>query len=328
MQGQENTLKAIRYYKYGSTDVLQLEDVEVPTPNDDQVLIKVHAASVNSFEHRSIRAEPFLIRTSNGLLKPKNPKLGADVAGTIEAVGSKVTQFKIGDEVFGDIGYGSYAEYVCGREKNIALKPSGVSFEDAAAVPMAALTALQGLRDHAKVGAGQKVLINGASGGVGTFAVQIAKYYGAEVTGVCSTRNLEMARSIGADHVVDYTKDDFAKNGQQYDLIFDVAANRSVFAYQRALTPKGKYVMTGFSTILHMLHIVALGPRIAKDEQQMFNMGLANVNQADLVFIGELLASKKIVPVIDKVYPLSETAQALRQFEEAHAQGKIIISVV
>ena len=321
-------MKAIRYYNYGSPDVLQLEDVEKPTPNDDQVLIKVHAAAVNSFEHRSVRATPFLIRTSNGLLKPKNPKLGADIAGTVESVGKNVTQFKVGDEVFGDIGYGGYAEYVCSRESKIAHKPADVSFEHAAAVPMAALTSLQGLRDHAKVQSGQKVLINGASGGVGTFAVQIAKYYSAEVTGVCSTRNLEMVRSIGADHVVDYTKEDFSKNGQQYDLIFDVAANRSVFAYQRALTPKGKYVMTGFSTIPHMLHVVALGSRIAKGEQRMFNMGLANVDQADLTFIGELLSAKKIIPVIDKVFPLGETAQALRQFEEVHAQGKIIISMV
>ena len=321
-------MKAIRYYNYGSPDVLQLEDVDIPTPNDGQVLIKVHAASVNSFEHRSVRAMPFLIRTSNGLFKPKNPKLGADIAGTVESVGKNVTQFKVGEEVFGDIGYGGYAEYVCSREKNIAHKPTSVSFEDAASVPMAALTSLQGLRDHAKVQSRQKVLINGASGGVGTFAVQIAKYYGAEVTGVCSTRNQELARSIGADHVVDYTKEDFSKNGQQYDLIFDVAANRSVFAYQRALAPKGKYVMTGFSTIPHMLHIVALGSHIAKGEQKMFNMGLASVNQADLVFIGELLATKKITPVIDKVYPLNETAQALRLFEEVHAQGKILISVV
>lgn len=327
MQVQENTLKAIRYYSYGSPDVLQLEDVEMPTPNDDQVLIKVHAASVNSFEHRSIRAEPFLIRTSNGLLKPKNPKLGADIAGTVETVGSNVTQFNVGDEVFGEIGYGGYAEYVCAPEKNIALKPASVSFEDAAASPMAGLTALQGLR-YGKIQAGQKVLVNGASGGVGTFAVQIAKSYGAEVTGVCSTRNLEMARSIGADHVVDYTTEDFTQNGQQYDLIFDVAANRSVFAYKRALAPKGKYVMAGFSTMSHMLHIVSLGSWLSKtDGQQIGMMGTASVVQEDLITIGELLESKKIVHVIDKVYPLSETAQALRQFEEVHAQGKIVISV-
>jgi NADPH:quinone reductase-like Zn-dependent oxidoreductase len=318
-------LKAIRYYTYGSPDVLQLEDVDKPTPNDDQVLIKIHAASVNSFEHRSIRAEPFLVRTDNGLLKPKNPKLGADVAGRVEAVGRNVTQFKVGDEVFGDIGYGGYAEYVCSREKNIAHKPVSVSFEDAAASPMAGLTALQGLRDHGKVRAGQKVLINGASGGVGTYAVQISKYYGAEVTGVCSTRNLEMARSIGADHVIDYTTEDFSKSEHKYDLIFDVAANRSVYAYKRVLAPKGKYVMTGFSTILHMLHIISLGPLVAKDGQQIGMMGVASINQADLTCIGELLESKKIVPVIDKVYPLHETAQALRHFEEEHAQGKILI---
>ncbi|HAV78710.1 MAG TPA: alcohol dehydrogenase [Anaerolineae bacterium] len=320
-------MKAIRYYNYGSPDVLKLEDVEMPTPNDEQVLIKVHAASVNSFEHRHLRATPFLIRIENGLFKPKNPKLGADIAGTVEGVGSKVTQFKVGDEVFGNIGYGGYAEYVCSRENKIAHKPASISFEVAAASPMAALTALQGLRDKGQIQAGQKVLINGASGGVGTFAVMIAKYYGADVTGVCSTRNLEMVRSIGADQVIDYTKEDFTQNGPQYDLIFDIAANRSVFAYQRALTPKGKYVKTGFSTIPHMLHIVLLGERVAKGEQRIFNMGLAKVNQADLTFIGELLASKKIVPVIDKVYPLSETSQALHQFEKVHAQGKIVITV-
>ena len=321
-------MKAIRYYNYGSPDVLKLEDVETPMPNDDQVLIKVHAASVNSFEHRHIRAEPFLIRTSNGLLKPQNPKLGADIAGRVEAVGKNITQFKVGDEVFGDIGYGGYAEYVCGREKNIALKPASVSFEDAAASPMAGLTALQGLR-HGKIQAGQKVLVNGASGGVGTFAVMIAKFYGAEVTGVCSTRNLEMVRSIGADHVVDYTKDDLSKSGQKYDLIFDVAANRSVYTYRRVLAPKGKYVMAGFSTMMHMFHVLLLGPLAAKAEKQEIGlMETASVNQADLITIGELLESKKIVPVIDKVYPLNETAQALRQFEEVHAQGKIIISVV
>ena len=319
-------MKAILYYNYGSPDVLQLEDVEKPTPNDDQLLIKVHAASVNSAEHRIIRAMPFLVRMSNGLLKPKNPKLGADVAGTVEAIGSNVTQFKVGDDVFGEIGYGSYAEYVCAPEKNLAHKPASVSFEDAAASPMAGLTALQGLR-HGKIQAGQKVLVNGASGGVGTYAVQIAKSFGAEVTGVCSTRNFDMARSIGADHVIDYTKDDFTQNGQQYDLIYDVAANHSVFAYKRVLAPKGKYVLAGFSTMSHMLHVAALGPRVAKGEQEIGSMGVANVNQADLTFIGELLASKKIIPVIDKVYPLSETAQALRQFEEVHAQGKIVISV-
>lgn len=322
-------MKAIVRYKYGSPDVLRLTESEKPTPKEDQVLIKVHAASVNSYDWRSMRAVPFLVRMDGGLFKPNDIRLGADVAGTVEAVGSDITLFKPGDEVFGELGAGAYAEYACTREKNLALKPASVSFEDAAATPMAALTALQGLRDKGKIQAGQKVLINGASGGVGTFAVMIAKYYGAEVTGVCRTRNLEMARSIGADHVIDYTKEDFSKNGQQYDLIFDVAANRSVFAYKRVLAPKGKYVLTGFTNFLHMGHILLLGPRLAKaEDQEIGMMETASVNNADLAFISGLLGSRNVVPVIDKTYPLCETAQALRHFEEEHARGKIVIAMV
>jgi len=275
-----------------------------------------------------MRATPFLVRLDGGLLEPKDIRLGADVAGRIEAVGSNVKLFKPGDDVFGDVSTGGYAEYVCAPEKVLALKPANVSFEEAAATPMAALTALQGLRDKAQVQPGQKVLVNGASGGVGTFAVQIAKYYGAEVTGVCRTRNLEMARSIGADHVIDYTKEDFTKNGQQYDLIFDVAANRSVFAYKRALTPKGKCVVAGFSTLPHLFHIMLLGPRVSKtDGQEIGSMGIASVNNTDLVFIGGLLESRKVVPVIDGRYPLNQTTEALRYFEEEHARGKVVITV-
>jgi NADPH:quinone reductase-like Zn-dependent oxidoreductase len=321
-------MKAIVYHEYGSPDVLKLEEVEKPTPREDEVLIKVHAASINSYDWRHIRAAPFLVRLGGGLLKPKDPRLGADVAGRIEAIGSNVKQFQPGDEVFGDVSTGGYAEYVCAREKILALKPANVSFEEAAATPMAALTALQGLRDKGQIKPGQKVLINGASGGVGTFAVQIAKYYGAEVTAVCRTRNLDRARSIGADHVIDYTQEDFTKNGRQYDLIFDVAANRSVFAYRRALSPKGKCVLAGFSNMLHLFHIMLLGPRVSKtDGQEIGSMGMASVNKADLVFIGELLESRKVVPVIDGCYPLSETAKAFWYFEKEHARGKVVIEI-
>ena len=244
-----------------------------------------------------MKAVPFLVRTNGGLLKPKDIRMGADIAGTVEAVGSNVTLFKPGDEVYGDVGAGGYAEYVCASEKILALKPANVSFEEAAATPMAALTALQGLRDKGQIQAGQKVLVNGASGGVGTFAVMIAKYYGAEVTGVCRTRNLEMARSIGADHVIDYTKEDFSKNGQKYDLIFDVAANRSVFAYKRVLAPKGKYVLAGFTTMPQMIHILLLGPQVAKAENQEIGMmGMASVNNADLAFIAGLLRIPQSCP--------------------------------
>jgi len=321
-------MKAIVRHKYGSFEVLKFVETEKPTPRENQVLIKVRAASINSYDWRNMRAKPFLVRTNGGLLKPKDIRLGADIAGIVEAIGSKVSMFKPGDEVYGGVSMGGYAEYVCASEKSLALKPSNISFEEAAATPMAALTALQGLRDKGKIQPGQKVLVNGASGGVGTFAVQIAKNFGAEVTGVCSTRNLDMARSIGADHVIDYTKEDFSKNGQKYDLIFDVAANRSVFAYKRVLAPKGKYVLAGFSSMFQMIHILLLGPQLAKaDNQEIGMMGMASTNNTDLTFISGLLESHKVVPVIDKTYPLNETAQALRHFEEEHARGKIIITV-
>ena len=238
-------MKAIVYTEYGSPDVLHLKDVEKPVPADDEVLVKVHAVSVNAADLHLLRADPFLIRLSSGFLKPKHTILGSDIAGRVEAVGSNVTQFKPGDEVFGDIsacGWGGFAEYVCVRENALVLKPTNLSFEQAAAVPMAAVTALQGIRHAGQIRPGQKALINGASGGVGTFAVQLAKSFGAEVTAVCSTRNLETARSIGADHVIDYTKEDFATNGQQYDLILAANGDRSISDYKRALSPKGVYV--------------------------------------------------------------------------------------
>ena len=321
-------MKAIVRHKYGSSEVLKFVESEKPAPKENQVLVKVRAASINSYDWRNMKAVPFLVRTNGGLLKPKDIRLGADIAGIVEAIGSKVSMFEPGDEVYGGVSMGGYAEYVCASKKSLALKPSNISFEEAAATPMAALTALQGLRDKGKIQPGQKVLVNGASGGVGTFAVQIAKNFGAEVTGVCSTRNLDMARSIGADHVIDYTKEDFSKNGQKYDLIFDVAANRSVFAYKRVLAPKGKYVLAGFSSMPQMIHILLLGPQVAKAENQEIGMmGMASTNNADLTFISGLLESRKVVPVIDKTYPLNETAQALRHFEEEHARGKIIITV-
>lgn len=321
-------MKAIVRHKYGSSEVLKFIETEKPAPKENQVLIKVHAASINSYDWRNMKAVPFLVRTSGGLLKPKDMRLGADVAGTVEAIGSNITLYKPGDEVYGEVHTGGYAEYVCASENLLALKPANISFEAAAATPMAALTALQGLRDKGKIQPGQKVLVNGASGGVGTFAVQIAKYFGTEVTGVCRTRNLEMVRSIGADHVLDYTKEDFTKNGKQYDLIFDVAANRSVFAYKRVLASEGKYVLAGFTSIYHMAHILLLGPQVAKAEnQQIGMMPMASTNHTDLAFISGLLESRKVVPVIDKCYLLSETAQALRHFEKEHARGKIIITV-
>lgn len=321
-------MKAIVRERYGSAKVLELKEMEKPAPSDTQVLIKVHAASINSLDWRRMRAVPFLVRTGDGLLRPKDIRMGADVAGVVEAVGKEVTQFKPGDEVFGDVSAGAFAEYVCASEKHIALKPDGVSFEAAASAPVAALTALQGLRDHGNIQAGQQVLINGASGGVGTFAVQIAKSYGTVVTGVCSTRNQEVARSIGADHVVDYKKEDITQSGKQYDLIYDVAANYSVFSLRRVLKPGGTCIVTGFSTLAHMAQLMLLGgPAGKRAGQTIRSQGLALVKQEDLVTIGELLASKKIVPFIDGRYPLSDTAAAMAYYEEEHARGKIIISV-
>jgi NADPH:quinone reductase-like Zn-dependent oxidoreductase len=317
-------LKAIVYTTYGSPDVLQLKDMEKPTPKDNQVLVKVHAASANPADWHLMRAEPFLARFANGLLKPKNTRLGADLAGRIEAVGSNVTRFRIGDAVFGELpldAMGSFAEYVCISEEVLALKPDKLTFEQAAAVPLAAFTALQGLRDKGQIRPGQRVLVNGASGGVGTFAVQIAKSFGTEVTGVCSTRNLDMVRSIGADHVIDYTQTDFTNTGQRYDLIFDAIGHRSVSDLKRALTPNGICSVAGFTSLSRLFQTMFFGGK---------NVGLmetAKANQADLVFIQGLLEAEKVVPVIDRRYPLSETAEALRYLEAGHARGKVIVTI-
>ena len=321
-------MKAIVYAQYGSPDFLQLREVARPAPKEDEVLIRVHAASVNAADWHYLRGAPFLFRLETGFPKPKNTFLGADVAGRVEAVGRNVTQFQPGDEVFGDLsesGRGTFAEYVCASENALALKPANISFEEAAAVPMAAVVALQGLR-AGKIQRGQKVLVNGASGGVGTFAVQIAKAFGAEVTAVCSTMKLDLVRSIGADHVIDYTQEDFTRNRQQYDLILAVNGYRSISDYKRALSPTGTYVMSGGDTA-QMMEAMFLGPWMSrKGSRKMGNLA-AKPSQKDLIFVKELLETGKVVPVIDRCYPLREVASAIRYLEEGHAQGKIVITV-
>ena len=321
-------MKAIVYTKYGSPDVLKLKEVEKPTPKDNEVLVKVHAASINDWDWGLLRGKPFMNRLFFGLLKPKNKILGGDIAGQVEAVGRNVKQFQPGDEVFGDLcgcGFGAFAEYVCARENALVLKPPSMTFEEAAAVPQAAALALQGLRDKRQIQPGQKVLINGAGGGVGTFAVQIAKSFGAEVTGVDSTRKLDMLRSIGADQVIDYTQEDFTKSGQRYDLILDVAAYHSIFDYKRALSPKGIYVMVGGSNA-QIFQGFLLGPLISMTGSKKMGILMHKPNK-DLAFMKELFEAGKVVPVIDRRYPLSEVPEALWYFGEGHAQGKVVITV-
>ena len=320
-------MKAIVYTKYGAPDVLELKEVEKPTPRDDEVLVKVHAVSANAADLHFLRGKPFLMRLMGiGLLKPKNKILGSDIAGRVEAIGRNVKQFQPGDEVFGNMRSG-FAEYVCTREDALVLKPANISFEEAAAVPMAAVTALQGLRDTGQIQTGQKVLINGASGGVGTFAVQIAKSFGAEVTGVCSTQNVDMVRSMGADQVIDYTQEDFTKNGQRYDLILAANGYHSIADYKRALRPRGTYVMTGGSTA-QMFQAMLLGPWISMTGGKKMGNLLKKSNTKDLVCMKELLEAGKVVPVIDRRYSLGETAEAIRYLEEGHARGKVVISVL
>jgi NADPH:quinone reductase-like Zn-dependent oxidoreductase len=318
-------MKAIVCTKYGSPDFLQLKEVEKPTPSDNGVLVKVHAASINKADLYLLR-HPFVVRLVGGqLLKPKREILGTDVAGQVEAVGRNVRQFQPGDDVFGGAP-GSFAEFACAREDRLVLKPSNVAFEEAAAVPLAGTTALQGLRDRGKIQAGQRVLINGASGGVGTFLVQIAKAFGAEVTAVCSTGKLEMARSIGADHVIDYTQEDFTKSGQRYDLIVAANGYHSILDYRHALTSKGVYVGTGGSMgqIFQGLLLAPLVSMVGKKKMSAF---MAKLNQKDLDQLRELLEDGKMKPVIDRCYPLSEVAEAFRYFEEGHVKGKVIITL-
>jgi len=328
---KETHMKAIVYTKYGSPDVLQLKEVEKPSPKEDEVLVKVHAASANPLDWHLMRGEPFLARLENGLQKPKITRLGADIAGRVEAVGSNVTQFQPGDEVFGEkfeTGLGGFAGYVSVPESALAPKPTNISFEAAAAVPIAALTALQGLRNKGQIQSGQKVLINGASGGVGTFAVQIAKAFGTEVTGVCSTRNVGTVRSIGADHVVDYTKEDFSHNGKQYDLIFDAVGNRSVSDLRQALNPHGICAVAGFTSLSGLFQVILLGGWVSRTGSKKIGMmDTVQTNKEDLLFIKELLEAGKVIPVIDRYYPLRETAEAIRYLETGRARGKVIITV-
>jgi NADPH:quinone reductase-like Zn-dependent oxidoreductase len=322
-------MKAVVYTKYGPPEVLQLEEVEKPTPKDNEVLVKVHAASVNAADWHLMRGEPLPARLAFGLLKPKLRILGADIAGRVEAVGRNVREFRPGDEVFGDLsgcGFGGFAEYVSVPEDALVLKPVATSFEQAAAVPLAAVTALQGLRDKGRIQPGQKVLINGAGGGVGTFAVQLAKVFGAEVTAVCSTRNLDMARSLGADHVIDYTQEDFTRNGRGYDLILAANGYHPLAAYKRALSPEGIYVMTGGSNA-QLFQAMLLGPVMSMNGSKKMAGLLMKPNKEGLIFMKELLEAGKVVPVIDRRYPLREVPEAIRYLEEGHARGKVIITV-
>lgn len=322
-------MKAIIAERYGMPDILEFKDVEKPTPKDDQVLVKVHAASLNMFDWHLLTADIFLVRLNAGLFKPKYRIPGADVAGRVEAIGKNVTQFKVGDEVYGDLaasGCGSFAEYVAVPEKALALKPVNLTFEEAATFPMAAVTALQGLRDMGKIQSGQKVLIQGASGGVGSFAVQIAKVFGVEVTAVCSTRNTEQARSLGADHVIDYTREDFAKNDKRYDLIFAANGYRKLKEYKGSLAPKGIYVMAGGST-KQIFEALLRGSILSEKDGRKLGAFTAEPKQEDLMYLKGLAEAGKVKPLIDKRYPLNETAQALQYLGEGHARGKVVLTV-
>ncbi|TAM52983.1 MAG: NAD(P)-dependent alcohol dehydrogenase [Acidobacteria bacterium] len=320
-------MQAIVYRTYGSPDVLRCEEIERPVPASDEVLIRVHAASVNPFDWHFMRGEPYLFRLMTGLGKPKNPRLGADVAGTVEAVGKDVTRLRAGDEVFG-AGRGSFAEYVCAPVSRLAVKPERVSFEQAAAVPIAALTALQALRDKGHVRSGHAVLVNGAAGGVGTFAVQIAKAFGARVTGVCSTRNLELVRGIGADDVIDYAREDLTTRAERYDIVLDLVGNRSLRAWRRVLKPNGTYVGAAGTTdpwMIGPLVQMMAAPVLSLFGSRKLVSLLASINTDDLALVVDLVASGKVTPVIDRRYPLREVPEAIRYLEAGHARGKVII---
>jgi NADPH:quinone reductase-like Zn-dependent oxidoreductase len=321
-------MKAAVFTRYGPPDVVQITDVEKPVPKDDEVLIKVRAASVNAGDWHIMRGTPYLLRVMVGLRKPKITRLGMDVAGQVEAVGRNVTQFKPGDEVFGACR-GAFAEYACTSESSLVTKPNNVTFEQAGSVPVAALTALQGLRNKGQIQPGQKILINGAAGGVGTFAVQIAKSFGADVTGVCSTRNVEMVGSIGADQVVDYTREDFTKGTQRYDLIFDSVGNHSLSACRRVLNPKGIYIVNGGPNGRWMGPLTR-GIRarmLSRFVSQSLVMFLTRRSKEDLAVMHELMRAGKVTPVIDRSYTLSEVPEAIRYLEEGHARGKVVITL-
>lgn len=314
-------MKAIVYTKYGPPDVLQLKEVEKPIPKDHEVLIKVQAASVNPFDWHFMRGTPYLVRIQAGILKPKDNAVGVDVSGVVVAVGKDVKEFQSGDEVFGSCN-GAFAEYVSASEKGLVKKPDNLTFEQAASVPVAAFTALQGLRDKGQIQPGQRVLINGASGGVGTFAVQIAKSFGAEVTGVCSTRNVDMVRSIGADFVIDYTQEDFTQSAKHYDLIFDTIGNRSLSNCRRILSSNGILVIVGGP--MNRALRASVMSRFVSQKMLMF---MALRSKKDLIVMHDLLVSGKVTPVIDRRYSLNEVPQAIRYLEEGHARGKVIITM-
>ena len=321
-------MKAIVFHTYGSPDVLELREIDTPVPDDDQVLVRVRAASVNALDWHHIRGEPYAMRATEGLTKPKNTGVGADLAGVVEAVGANVTHVHPGDEVFG-MSIKTCAEAVCVGGEGVVPKPANVTFEQAAAVPVAALTALQGLRDKGQIQSGQKVLINGASGGVGTFAVQLAKTFGADVTGVCSTRNVDLVRSLGADRVVDYTQEDFSRSAERYDMLFDAAGNRSLSDCRRILSPKGILVLVGaaegrwIGPLARPVKALAMSPFVS----QTLLFFVAKRNQPDLIVLKDLLEAGTIAPVIDRSYPLSDVPDAIRYLEEGHARGKVVITI-
>jgi NADPH:quinone reductase-like Zn-dependent oxidoreductase len=323
-------MKAIVYHQYGSPDVLELQEIEKPTVKDDEVLVRVRAASANPADWHFMRGVPYVMRPQSGLRKPKKSVLGGDIAGRVEAVGKDVTQFRPGDEVFADVGAGGFAEYTCVSESLLVLKPANLTFEQAASVPLAALTAVQGLRYAGQLQPEQKVLIIGASGGVGTFAVQIAKSFGADVTGVCSTRNVELVRSLGADHVIDYTQEDFIRSEKKYDLIFQLAGTRSPSDCRRALTSKGTLVLSSgessgrwLGPLDRCIKAAVLSPFVS----QKLGSFLAKPNKDDLQFLKELIEAGELTPVIDRTYSLSEVPEAIRYLEEGHARGKVVLTV-
>ncbi|MEO0375443.1 MAG: NAD(P)-dependent alcohol dehydrogenase [Cyanobacteria bacterium P01_A01_bin.17] len=323
-------MKAILYDRYGSSEVLQLQEVNRPAVGDNDVLIRIRAAGVNPYDWRFMRGTPYFMRLIIGLLKPRDGRLGAELAGEVEAVGKNVTQFKPGEAVFGRVN-GSFAEYISIPETDaIAPKPVNLSFEQAASVPLAALTALQGLRDHGQIQPGQQVLINGASGGVGTFAVQLAKAFGAEVTGICSTQNLELVRSIGADKVIDYTREDFTQSGQQYELMLDMVGNHSLRDCTHILTTKGRYVVGSgpegsglLGPLGHLIKSLLMSPFVS---QKVVSLDMKK-NKADLLFLKTLIEAERITPVIDRSYPLSEAPEAIRYLEKGHARGKVVMTM-
>jgi NADPH:quinone reductase-like Zn-dependent oxidoreductase len=319
------TMKAVIYTKYGPPDVLQVREIEKPVPKDNEVLVEVRAASVNAYDWRFLRGKPVVMRLLGGLRKPRHPVAGADLAGRVEAVGAGVKGLRPGDEVFG-CQRGAFAEYVCVPEDRLAVKPASMTFEDAAALPMAGLTALQALRDRGRIQPGLKVLIYGAGGGVGTFAVQIAKTFGAEVTAVCGPGNLGLVRSIGADWVIDYTTDDVFMSGERYDLILAVNGSRSIFAYRRSLSPCGIWVVAGGS-LAQLLQGLLLGPVLSRFGRKKMGSMLARINTRDLDVLSALQQSGKIKPVVEKRYPLSEVSEAVRYLEGGHARGKVIVTV-